>query len=125
VIFAILINLVIGVLTIRKVSQHGFVSRSFAFTLVSMIKRLLSLTMIGLMFNLVCNTSVVAKSKSREVEFAAKVKAAVARLGSGNHARIEVKLHDKRKLKGYVSQAGDDGFFVVDEKTGTTTHVAY
>jgi hypothetical protein len=77
------------------------------------------------MFNLVCNTSVEAKSKSREIDFAAKVKAAVARLGSGNDARIEVKLHDKRKLKGYVSQAGDDGFFVVDEKTGVTTHVAY
>lgn len=62
---------------------------------------------------------------AKEAKFAAKVKAGIAKLGTGPEARIELKLRDKTKLKGYVSEASEDNFVVVDEKTGAATQVLY
>jgi hypothetical protein len=90
-----------------------------------MPKRILSLAIIGFMLNLICYSSVAADSTRKEDEFAAKVKAAVAKIGIGPDARIEVRLRDETKLKGYVSEANENGFVVVNEKTGVATQVAY
>ena len=90
-----------------------------------MPKRILSLAIVGLMLNLICYSSVAANPTPKEDEFAAKVKAAVAKIGIGPDARIEVRLRDKTKLKGYVSEANENGFVVVNEKTGIATQVAY
>ncbi len=38
---------------------------------------------------------------------------------------VEVKLRDTAKLKGYISDAGDDSFTVTDSKTGSSETVAY
>ncbi|MBK9314133.1 MAG: hypothetical protein IPM55_07800 [Acidobacteria bacterium] len=66
------------------------------------------------------------KSKEEKAaEFAGKVKAGITRLGVGPDARVEVKLRDRTKLKGYVSQIGDESFVVADAKTGVTTEVQY
>jgi hypothetical protein len=62
---------------------------------------------------------------SKEARFAAKVKASIAKLGTGPEAGVEVKLRDKTKLKGYVQAANENSFSVVDEKTGNTTDVPY
>jgi len=45
-------------------------------------------------------------------------------LGQAQSAH-EVKLRDKTKLKGYVSEAGEDSFVIVDEKTDATSTLAY
>ena len=90
-----------------------------------MLKSILSLAVIGLLLNLVCYSPVAASSKPNEVDFAAKVKAAIAKLGVGPDARVEVRLRDKAKLKGYVGEANENGFVVVDEKTGVATQVTY
>jgi hypothetical protein len=67
----------------------------------------------------------LAETKSeKEVKFAQKVKARVTKLGSGPDAKVEVKLKDGRKLKGYVSQINEDGFVVID-KTGVSTEIPY
>ena len=54
-----------------------------------------------------------------------KVKAFVAKRGTGPKAKVNVKLKDKTKLKGYISQAGDDSFTLADSKTGQTRTLAY
>jgi hypothetical protein len=54
---------------------------------------------------------------------ASKARAKVESLG--NNARVEVKLRDKTKVKGYVSAIAADSFTVSDSRTGTTTTVAY
>jgi hypothetical protein len=61
----------------------------------------------------------------KEARFAEKVKASIAKLGTGTEARIEVKLRDNRKLKGYISEASDKHFIVVDDRTGAATSVTY
>ena len=53
------------------------------------------------------------------------MKKGISKLGTGAEARIEVKLRDKTKLKGYVGEAGEDSFVVVDEKTGAASTVTY
>jgi hypothetical protein len=54
-----------------------------------------------------------------------KVKADVARRGTGEKARVTVKLQDGSKLKGYISQAEDDSFTLTDSKTGQNRTLAY
>jgi translation initiation factor IF-1 len=53
---------------------------------------------------------------------ASKARAKVESLG--NNARVEVKLRDKTKVKGYLSARTADSF-TVSGKTGTTTTVSY
>ena len=61
----------------------------------------------------------------KEAQFAQKVKSEVAKLGTGPDARVEVKLRDKTKLKGYISEVGDQSFAVVDDMSGSVTTVTY
>ena len=56
---------------------------------------------------------------------AEKARVKVRKIGVGQNARVEVKLRDNTKLKGYISQASDDSFTVTDSKMGTTQTVAY
>jgi hypothetical protein len=73
-----------------------------------MFKRKLALMLAGaLIFSLSATPMTLAKSKpEKEAEFAAKVKTGIAKLGTGPEARLTVKLRDKTKLAGYVSQIG-------------------
>lgn len=83
-----------------------------------------------LLFTLLTQASLVtpAMTKSNEEkirEHAAKVKLAIAKLGVGESVRVEVKLRDKNKLKGYIRDAAEDRFVVVDAKTGEAATVTY
>ena len=64
-------------------------------------------------------------NEEKEAKFAAKVKSEITKLGTGKDARVEVKLKDGTKLKGYVSQINETSFVVMDEKTATPTEVPY
>lgn len=61
----------------------------------------------------------------KDARTAAKVKEAVARLGTGEAAQVKVKLKDNRKVEGYVGEIKQDSFTVVNSKTGETTEVTY
>lgn len=80
----------------------------------------------ALFLSLIGTPSVSAKTKEEKAaELAAKVKREIAKLGTGSDAHIEVKLRDKTKLKGYVSQIGDNSFAITNPETGTETNVPY
>ena len=69
---------------------------------------------------------VAASSNSeKEIRFAGKVKQGVEKIGAGSNTRVEVKLRDKGRLKGYVSEISENGFVVTDLKTGASNNVAY
>jgi len=55
----------------------------------------------------------------------AEIRSQVQRLGTGRDARIEVKLHNGTKIKGYVETVTNDSFTVVDSKTGTSQVVVF
>ena len=91
-----------------------------------MTRRVLASLLAALLLNLVCVTAAPAAPKpTKEEQFAGKVKAGILKLGTGPAARVQVKLRDGTKLKGYVAEAGEDHFVVVDEKSGASRDVAY
>jgi hypothetical protein len=91
-----------------------------------MFHKMLALVLAGLLVNLVCANPARATSKEvRETHFAEQVKKKIAELGTGLEARVEVKLRDGRQVKGYVSEAGEDSFVVVNARTGVATIVPY
>ncbi|MBS1797370.1 MAG: hypothetical protein JSS81_26345 [Acidobacteria bacterium] len=91
-----------------------------------MFKKYLSLLLIGVLLNLALTGVVRAETREeKEARFTEKVKKGIATLGTGEQARIEVRLRDKTKLKGYIKSAGETSFTVVDAKTGAETVVPY
>jgi hypothetical protein len=92
-----------------------------------MSKKYLSLMLIvalSHMMLLMAPTSVYGQAE-KEQRLTAKAKADVAAFGIGPEARVSVKLRAGKKLKGYITQAGEDGFVITDSKNGSTTSIAY
>jgi hypothetical protein len=90
------------------------------------MKKLLASILAVLMLNLVCVASVGADSRSdKDAKTAAKIKSAIQQLGTGPGAYVDLRLRDGTRLKGYVDEAGDDTFIVVEEKTGGSRQVPY
>ena len=91
-----------------------------------MFRKYISILFIVLVVNLLGVFPVIASTKEeKEAQFAEKVKSNIAKLGTGKDVRIEVKLKDGTKLKGYVSQINDNSFVVVSDKTGASTEIPY
>lgn len=88
--------------------------------------KVLSLALVFVLSNLVCFTPTISGTTTdKESQFADKVKASIAKLGTGPATHVELKLRDGTKLKGYVAEIAADHFVVADVKTGETTAVPY
>lgn len=91
-----------------------------------MFKKVLSLTLVALLINVFGMKPVRAGAQiveqTRNVE---KVKENIRKLGTGEAARVELKLWDGRKVRGYLREAGEDNFIVADAKTGAPASVTY
>jgi hypothetical protein len=90
-----------------------------------MLKRLLSLALVGLLVHVAAAPAAAGARAEQGAKLAAKVKEGVAALGVGPQARVKVKLRDRAKLEGYVSEAREDYFVVTEAKTGAAVKVPY
>ena len=54
-----------------------------------------------------------------------KIRTKVLKMGVGVNARVAVKLRDNTQLNGYISDAGQDSFTVVERGTGSSKAVSY
>ena len=91
-----------------------------------MFKNLLSVVLGVLLLGMTTPVPASAQSPTeREPQQADIIKAKVTRLGMGRQARVEVKLKDNTRLKGYIGQITEDGFALVDPRHGTVTPVPY
>lgn len=54
-----------------------------------------------------------------------KIKTNVRKRGMGENKRVEVRMVDGTKMKGYISQAGEDSFTLTESKTNLTSVIAY
>jgi len=79
----------------------------------------------ALVLFLCVGSSEAISNKEKEAKLAADVKSQITKLGTGSAARIEIKLRDKTKLKGYVQEIAEDHFVVIDDETGAATKIAY
>ena len=66
-----------------------------------------------------------AQPETPSAATAQKFRERVTKLGVGEKARVEVKLRDAKKLKGYINAASEDSFTVTNAKTGAAQTVAY
>jgi hypothetical protein len=86
------------------------------------LKKILSAMLAALVVQLAClPASAAGKAAAKEAE---RVRARIAELGTGPEARVELKLRDKTRLKGYVGEATAEHLTVVGDD-GRATRVAY
>jgi hypothetical protein len=92
-----------------------------------MFKRLLAvsvsvLVLHAFMFHATASASVKQQTDAAKI---AKVKEGVRKLGTGCDARVNVKLFDGRKFKGYIKESADNSFVVVEDKSQAEVAVDY
>ena len=92
-----------------------------------MFKKLMTIALVILMVQVTwASTAVVASTRAeKEAQLADKIKTGIAKLGTGKQALVKVKLRDGTKLAGYISEANENSFVIVDAKTLISTTVAY
>lgn len=92
-----------------------------------MFKKTLSLTLASLLIHLVVGAQSASASADaqKQARHAEKVKVGILKLGIGKEARVAVKLRDKTKLAGYISEVKEDRFAITDINTGATNVVTY
>ena len=91
-----------------------------------MLKKSLSVALLGLML-LFTNLQLInaQTSTSNNVANADTIKANVTKRGIGEKARVNVKMLNGTKMKGFISQADEDSFTLTDSKTKQTSTLAY
>jgi hypothetical protein len=91
----------------------------------TMLKKLLSLTSVVLLLHAANAMPIPVYAQAgqgeRRIE---KIKANVEKR-VGKKSRVTVKLQDGSKLKGRITQAGEDSFTLTDSKTGQTSTLSY
>jgi hypothetical protein len=91
-----------------------------------MLKRLFSFGLVVLLFHAGNSVLMLDVARANQSDAAtAKVRAAVAKRGTGPKAKVTVKLKDQTKLKGFISNASGDSFSLSDSKSGQVRTLAY
>ena len=92
-----------------------------------MLKKVLSFVVLVAVFHAgLCVQTASARSKAeKQARFTERVKAGIVQLGVGEESYVTVKLRDKTKLAGYISEAREESFVVTDLRTSEATTVAY
>ncbi len=87
-----------------------------------MIKQYLSIVLVGLLVFSANTPLIFAQTKTANVE---AVKAAVLKRGTSEKKTVRVKMLNGSKMKGYISQIGEDSFTLTYSKTRQQTVIAY
>ena len=90
-----------------------------------MIKRLTVLMLMMALLSAGVVLETAQAQTSRDAEIAAKTRAKVAKIGIGQNAKVEVKLRDHSRIKGYIQELQQDSFTLVERDTGLSRSVAY
>jgi hypothetical protein len=91
-----------------------------------MFKKLFHLALAGLVLNLfLVAPSVNGKTQEDETKHLDRVRGQIARIGTGPKSRVEIKLRDETKLKGFIGESDETHFVVVNTKTGARTTLDY
>ena len=89
-----------------------------------MLKKICSVALTALLLQAAAVPALAKSAAEKESKRVEKVRAQLARLGTGKDALVRLELRDKTKLEGYVSAAAPESFVVVN-KAGVATTVAY
>ncbi len=89
-----------------------------------MLKRICSVALVALLLQAAAAPAFAKSSAEKESRRVEKVRAQLAKLGTGKDAVVRLELRDKTRLEGYVSEAGAESF-VITNKAGVATTVPY
>ncbi|HYH85846.1 MAG TPA: hypothetical protein VEX60_10205 [Pyrinomonadaceae bacterium] len=89
-----------------------------------MLKKICSVMLTALLMQAAIVPAFAASKAEKEAKRAEKVRTELSKLGTGRDARIKLKLRDKTKVEGYLSEATAEHVAVTDDK-GNTTIVTY
>jgi hypothetical protein len=91
-----------------------------------MFKKCLSLMFIGLLAFAANLQFINAQTRTgNDAATINKIKANVSKRGTGEKARVNVKMLNGTKVKGFINQAGDESFTLTDSKTKQTSTLDY
>ncbi len=88
-----------------------------------MIRKCLSLTLVGLMLCGINFQTIFAQPGTDNA--LEKIKTDVSLRGTGEKSKVVVSMKNGARIKGYISQADDDSFDLTNAKTKQTTTVSY
>jgi hypothetical protein len=89
-----------------------------------MLKKVCSVVISALLLQAAAVPALAKSSAEKEARRTEKVRAQLAKLGTGKDALVRLELRDKTKLEGYVSELGAESFVLVN-RAGVATTVAY
>jgi hypothetical protein len=90
-----------------------------------LFRRTFSIILSGILLSTAVGVQGVRAQTVNDTQLAEKARAKIQKMGAGQDARVEVRLRDNTRLKGYISAVGEDSFTVADRKTGASQTVAY
>jgi hypothetical protein len=90
------------------------------------MKRAIAIFLAAILVSFACPLPADARARSEgEQQAAARIKIAISKLGTGPTAYVELKLTDGTKLKGYVDEASEKHFVVINAESGESKTVPY
>jgi urease accessory protein UreE len=90
-----------------------------------MLKRLLSVALMLVLTNVVAISAYARAQSDEQIRKIERVKASIHKLGVGEAARLQIKLRDGREFAGFIREARDDDFVIVEAKTCVPITVLY
>lgn len=60
----------------------------------------------------------ISRAQTQGEDNAEKLRQTAIKIGSGKKARVEVRLRDNTRLKGYIASISPDSFTIVEDKSG-------
>jgi len=90
-----------------------------------MFRRMFAMMLSGLILFTAFGFQPASAQTLRDQQATEKIRTKVQKMGLGTHARVEVKLRDNTQMKGYIRDADQNSFTVVDSKTGSSQTVSY
>lgn len=103
---------------------RGVPERTFFEGEKKLLKKILALVVLGIFCILTPGLTASAQT-AKQLQATEKARASVLKLGVGRTSRVEIKLNDETKVKGYISDAGQDRFTVTDLQNGSSQTLLY
>src|SRR6185503_7529607 len=90
-----------------------------------MFRRTFTIMLSGLLLLTAFGFQGAGAQSLRDQQATEKIRTKVLKIGVGTNARVAVKLRDNTQLNGYISDAGQDSFTVVEKQTGSSKTISY
>jgi len=90
-----------------------------------MLKKYLSCALAIILLQITAGSALSSTKAEKDAARLANVKAEIAKRGTGEKARIRVKMLDGTTIKGFIEEAGADNFVLRQSETFAPKTIAY